>query len=47
MMDDALTPEEKAFTFMAVELMCPGLVGRIARGVLSGGLDLGKESEPV
>lgn len=34
------------FDALVLELMCPGLTARIARGVQSGGLDLGT-SDPV
>lgn len=38
---------EEVFTIISYELLCPGLHARICRGVASGGLDLGKVSEPV
>lgn len=38
---------DEVFTFMAFELLSPGLHARLVRGWQSGGLDFGKVSEPV
>lgn len=35
-----------AFDHIVLELLCPGLWARVARGLMSGGLDLGT-SDPI
>lgn len=45
--DEDAARGKEVFDLISLDLMCPGLHARICRGVASGGLDLGKVSEPV